>query len=987
MRFRNFVIGSLAVVGLAVTGFGGARVAAARRFQAELAQAREEMGSGLFALAQARLVRLASGHPDEPAIAVELGRCEAARGNPESALKLWSSVPAESRWAPPTAIDFAQTALPLGRITESEQILSRALLRPSPETPILRHMLLTVVGQQGRIDEARRLIESQWQATEHNAGSDFADRLAMLREHVGLDFEPFPLKWNLTQLARESTSEIESDRRALALARAYLATKSGEFEQAKAELAVCLERWPDDRKVWRSWLDWAMASNQPELARKALVHVAADTVDERIALTICAWFARSLHDPARERVYLERLTSTMPGQTSAIARLAELALQEGNADLADSLGKKKSELDQALDRFIRLYREDQYGAHLEELAALAEKLGRQFEARSFWELVRLRSPHDPAATDAVARLGTETAPAVRHSGTLAESLASELDPLFRSHSLGNKAGGAGRGPIPIFEDRASMAGLGGFVLDNGVSPIHQLPEMSCGGVGLLDFDGDGFMDIYAVQGGPFPPVASSPSAGDRLFRNRADGTFEDVTARTNIESFTRGYGHGVAVGDYDNDGHPDLFVTRWRSYALYRNKGNGRFEDVTRVAGLGGDRDWPTSAAFADLDNDGDLDLYVCHYGRWDPQNPRICKDPSGSITIACDPRSVSSSPDHVFRNDRGQFVDVTAQAGIIDEDGRGLGVVAADLDGDGMVDLFVANDSTANFLFRNRGGFRFEECGHPAGVAANAEGGYQAGMGVACGDLDGDGLLDLAVTNFYGESTSFFHNLGHGLFGDHGAVIGLTAPSRYFLGFGAAFLDANNDGRLDLFTANGHVSDTRPLFPFAMTPQLYLGDENGRVTEVSAQAGPPFQERYVGRGLAGGDLDNDGRQDAIMVAQNEPLVYFHNQTPASSGHYVTLQLEGTRSNRDGVGAAVTIRAGGKTQMQHRIGGGSFQSAGDPRLHFGLGAFERIDSVEVRWPSGQSDRFGPLQANRGYSLVEGGSSARPIKKPLEMRRP
>ena len=378
----------------------------------------------------------------------------------------------------------------------------------------------------------------------------------------------------------------------------------------------------------------------------------------------------------------------------------------------------------------------------------------------------------------------------------------------------------------------------------------------------------------------------------------------------------RGYGHGVAVGDYDNDGHPDLFVTRWKSYALYHNRGDGRFEDVTLKAGLGGDRDWPTSSAFADLDNDGDLDLYVCHYARWDSENPRICNDPSGRVRTTCDPRLFKSLPDHLFRNDRGRFVDITAQAGIVDKDGRGLGVVAADLDGDGLVDLFVANDSTANFLYRNRGGFRFEEIGHSAGVAANAEGGYQAGMGIACGDLDGDGLPDLAVTNFYGESTSFFHNLGQGLFADHTAAIGLKAASRYVLGFGAAFLDANNDGFLDLLTADGHISDLRPLFPCSMMPQLYLGGEGKFLTEVTSQAGPAFKQLYVGRGLAVGDLDNDGRLDAVMAAQNDPTVLFHNTTPRGGSHFITFRLEGTKSNRDGVGAMVAVTTGGHRQRR-----------------------------------------------------------------------
>ncbi len=315
--------------------------------------------------------------------------------------------------------------------------------------------------------------------------------------------------------------------------------------------------------------------------------------------------------------------------------------------------------------------------------------------------------------------------------------------------------------IPRFTDDAQAAGLT-FIQENGGGSRRLIPPVTAsGGVGLIDFDNDGWLDVYCVQGGSFPPDVKSPRSGDRLFRNRGDGTFEDVTAASRIGSMAGGYGHGVAVGDYDNDGHADLFVTRWRAYALYRNRGDGTFEDATEKAGLTGDRDWPTSAAFADLDGDGDLDLYVCHYLKWDEHDERTCSDPNDPTKYRCLPLDFESLPDHVFRNDGGRFVDVTKEAGIADANGRGLGVVAADLDGDGRIDLFVANDMSANYLYHNLGGFRFEEIGIASGIAGNASGTYQAGMGVACGDLDGDGRLDLAVTNFYNEFDHVFPQPG----------------------------------------------------------------------------------------------------------------------------------------------------------------------------------------------------------------------------------
>jgi hypothetical protein len=433
----------------------------------------------------------------------------------------------------------------------------------------------------------------------------------------------------------------------------------------------------------------------------------------------------------------------------------------------------------------------------------------------------------------------------------------------------------------------------------------------------------------------------------------------------------------VAVGDYDNDGHPDLFITRWRSYVLLRNRGDGTFEDVTNRAGLSGDRDWPTSAAFADLDNDGDLDLYVCHYLKWDAEHPELCRNAERSMPVSCDPRSFEALPDHFFRNDGGRFTDVTLEAGLVDRDGRGLGVVAVDVDDDGRVDLFVANDLSANYLLRNRGGFRFEEQGLGSGVACNALGAYQAGMGVAAGDLDGDGRPELAVTNYFNESTTLFHNLGDGQFADHTTAVGLAAPSRTRLGFGIAFLDVDNDGQLDLMTANGHLNDYRPDVPYAMPVQLLRGGKGGRLDDVTTRGGPALRSGHIGRGLAIGDLDNDGRIDAVLVAQNEPLVYLHNRTVG--GNWLTIALEGTASNRDGVGARVTLVAGGLRQVAHRLGGGSYLSASDPRLHFGLGPSTRIDLLEVRWPSGRVYRFEQLEGNKAYRLREG--SPEPVALP------
>ncbi len=482
------------------------------------------------------------------------------------------------------------------------------------------------------------------------------------------------------------------------------------------------------------------------------------------------------------------------------------------------------------------------------------------------------------------------------------------------------------------------------------------------------------------RGGRFRAVDAASNHGDRLFRNRGDGTFEDVTERAGIASFPGGYGHGVAVGDYDNDGRPDLFVTRWRSYALYRNKGDGTFEDATERAGLGGDRDWPTSAAFADLDRDGDLDLYVCHYLKYDETNPRRCSHPDSPSKHECNPLDFDALPDHVFRNDAGRFVDVTEAAGLVESAGRGLGVVAADLDGDDLIDLYVANDMSANYLYRNKGGFRFEEAGVVSGTAASADGGLQGGHGGRLrrprrrreGRPGGDQLLrriDHVLPQPRRGNVRRPHRRDR-----------TGCADAALLGFGIAFVDFDNDGRLDVLSANGHVLDPRPRIPWMMPLQAPWMSPNGRLVDVSARAGALFQPLHLGRGLAAGDLDNDGRVDAVAVCQNEPVVYLHNQTRReATGHFLVICLEGTKSNRDGVGATVTVQCGQRQWVAARYGGGSYQSANDPRLHFGLGTAANVDRIEVRWPTGKIDRFSGLDVDSGYVLREGSPATVPLK--------
>ncbi|HEX3447964.1 MAG TPA: FG-GAP-like repeat-containing protein [Isosphaeraceae bacterium] len=956
-RLWIFLVGLLAACG----GFWAFDV---WRSRADWQQAQRDMARGKPASALPRLARLAGRWQGDGAVQYELGLCELALGHVDFAEAAWARVPSASPLAAQAAMMRARQKLKRHRLSDAEPLLQLALDDRGEFGKEARESLVHLCKLQGRYDEARRLVREGWGRY---------DRVGTIQELVRLDTSnPIPVE--KIQPILNTAAEAAPDDDRIWLGWANLATRIGRFEVARKWLDACVQRRPADPAVWRVRLDWARAAENESEVRRALAHLPSDGVPRTELLSLGAWFARRAGDAEAERRALEELVECNPGALAAMESLAELQLQSGQTERAKQLRVRKGELEQTLDWYmVNIFPTDRL-EHATELARAAEALGRRFEARCWWELAAEQSRHTALATAELARLDREetSRPSPRHltpAGLLAELNA---EPKRVSHSPRAESCGA----TPRFVDGTDSAGLH-FTFDSGLETLHQMPETMSGGVALLDYDGDGWLDVYAIQGGKFPPSADAPNTGDRLFRNKGNGKFEDVTERSRIAGLRRGYGHGVTVGDIDNDGHPDLFLTRWQSYVLLRNQGDGTFEDITVKAGLGGDRDWPTSAAFADLDGDGDLDLYVCHYLKWDSEHPRTCLDKDRKVFTFCGPPEFPPMPDHLFRNDGGHFVDISTEAGIVDRTGEGLGVVANDLDGDGRVDLVVANDQSAKFLFLNRGGLHFEEVGHLAGIASTGSGLYQASMGIATGDLNGDGRPDVAVTNYYNEYTALYQNLGDGVFSDHSADYGLAVASRYRLGFGIAFLDFNNDGRLDLATANGHVDDHRTDVPQRMRAQLFAGAADGKkLVDVTDRAGPVFQVPLLGRGLAVGDLDNDGRVDLLILPQNQPLVYYHNQS--DGGRSLTLLLEGTSSNRDAVGARVVVEFDGRRQYAWRTGGGSYQSASESRIHLGLGAVDRVDLVEVTWPSGRVDRYTGLQAGRGYRLREGDPSSKTL---------
>ena len=537
-------------------------------------------------------------------------------------------------------------------------------------------------------------------------------------------------------------------------------------------------------------------------------------------------------------------------------------------------------------------------------------------------------------------------------------------------------------PAPLFRDIAADVGLT-FQHVTGAAGDHFMPEIMGAGVALLDYDNDGDLDVYLIQGTAIdpgkPPLFALPAGfkpGNRLFRNLLSPTgtlrFVDVTESAGVGHI--GYGMGAATGDYDNDGFLDLYVTNVGRNVLYHNNGDGTFADVTAKAGVDDGR-WSTSAAFLDYDNDGLLDLFVGNYVDFTAQGNKHCHAPTGEPDY-CTPMAYRPVPSRLFHNrGNGTFVDVTESSGIGSSYGPALGVLCADFNGDGRTDIFVANDTAANQLWVNQGAGTFRESALEAGVAYNGDGRVKAGMGVTAEELDDDGTFTLLVTNLTREGATLFRGNGKGLFEDVTSHDGLATPTFGFTGFGTSWFDYDNDGRLDLFIANGAVTIVESLrgqpYPYGQRNLLFHNEGQHRFSEVSDGAGPAFQRIDVGRGVAIGDVDNDGAVDVLVTNNNGSVRLLHNEVGARQ-HWLEVRLVGTKSNRSGIGARVALLRDGAAPQWRRVHtDSSYLSASDVRVHFGLGERSDVRGLVVQWPDGSSEIWDHVKPDRLVVLRQG----------------
>jgi tetratricopeptide (TPR) repeat protein len=678
---------------------------------------------------------------------------------------------------------------------------------------------------------------------------------------------------------------------------------------------------------------------------------------------------------------LRRAVAMHPDDRPTVVQLACALERAGNAGEAARVWDRAQRLVQlkaALFRFVQAP-ENRPDVSLSALMVAGEtlmQLGRLDEAVAFFEQVlasdsrwpdaarkheealrlqrRALAEQDSAGPEEFLESAIATVAELFDDGPMARRVVSEVDT---------------QAPLIRFADRHRESGVD-FQYANGAAGGKYLLETTGGGVAVLDYDGDGWPDLFFPQGGSLPLAPADAADADGLYRNSGDGTFCEVAPAAGLND--NQYSQGCAAGDFDNDGFTDLAIANCGTNVLYRNNGDGTFTDVTAASGIGG-KHWSTSLGWGDLNGDGNLDLYVVNYVT---HHLQPCRNRAGANSV-CHPQIFDAEPDalYVSRGD-GTFEEGLQQAGMASPHGRGLGLLIADFNDDGWQDVYVANDANPSFLFENLGPHpngipRFAEVGFPSGTAVNSAGNATAAMGIACADLDGDGRLDLYVTNFHHEADLLFLNRGGLLFEDAAQRAGLVDSTKPMLGWGTQAIDVDLDGKPEIFLTNGHLDDRRSEgVPWKMPPQLLYNLGAGRFCDISRACGEFFRGEYLGRGVARLDWNRDGRPDLVVVHQDRPVALLQNETE-STGHFLVVELHGVRGNRDAIGARLRVTAGGSTQVVEVCGGDGYCATNDRRQVIGLASAENVSDLVVTWPGGREVRWTNLPGDVMVTLIEG----------------
>lgn len=929
------------------------------------------------------LTRWLGVHPGHGQASVMLAALLSARNDDRAAGDVLQKVAPADPWASRARFGLGEIALKSSNAAEAErEYLAAANLDPKAMEP--RQKLIYLYGLQQRSDEARQQL---WGI--HEATNDPRVLIDLVLELTKPDLDVRGVGQEI-QVFLAKTPEDPFLRRSWGLA----LLGQGRFDEAYPHLQAASASLVND-----PWGRFGLAECSIALGQAAARSVDAlmgDPPEEPRQQSLWWTLRARIEDSlGRSDVALGSLRNAIqadPKNIEAHYRLGRSAKRAGHEEESKTALAEADRLRARVDAVKRAFeplRRQGFEAGIElfqSLAEVCEAAGWQAEAAAWWRhLLDL----DPRNTRAKSGLASEA----NAGKTLRVAVPIALSrPIVktRDQSPGmpqtaqQAAATNDRRPerLAQFDDVAERLGLA-FSYNNGASDKLHLADTMGGGVALLDYDNDGRLDVYFINGCALPFDPARPPAPNRLFRNTAQGRFEDVTERAGVGG--RGYGMGAAVGDYDNDGDDDLFVSGFHSTVLYRNNGDGSFTDVTTSAGVGLDS-WSTAAGFGDLDHDGDLDLMVVTYVKIPIDLADDCRDHTGR-PIHCSPSRYPDEQDVLFRNNGdGTFTNVTRAAGIEAPRGRGLGLAIADFDADGRLDLYVANDASPDFFFHNvtepGSELKFEEEGLTRGLALNGAGQATASMGVAAEDLDGDGTIDLFITNFLNESNTLHRNLG-GWFQDATLAANLSSAGLGRTGFGTCALDLDRDGVLDLVVANGHV-DHQPWInsPMAQTSQLFWGVGGGRyqlgrvALDATATQPTPFTDPTIARGIASGDLDNDGKLELLIIRRDTSVAVLRNTMDAGNRHWLGLRLRGTASGSTPVGAKVVCKVGSRIQTRWLTSGTSYLSVHDQRLWFGLGTESVVNELSVVWPSRRQQTWRDLKADAILEIVEGSEQYR-----------